>query len=197
MKKKTHDVFNILGASNHTDKLRSKNDFYATDPNAVKQLLELETFSDLIWEPACGMGHIANVLENNGKTVKKTDLINYNTDGCESNVNFFYCNEQFDGDIITNPPYDLATEFTEHALDLVTSGHKVAMFLKIQFLETKKRYLLFKKYPPKTIYVSVKRYGCASDGNFLKPVGSAVCYAWFIWEKGYKGDTVVKWFNYD
>lgn len=26
-------------------------------------------------------------------------------------------------------------------------------------------------------------------------IGTAVAYCWFIWEKGYKGDTVVKWFN--
>jgi len=25
--------------------------------------------------------------------------------------------------------------------------------------------------------------------------GSAVAYAWYVWEKGFKGDTVVKWFN--
>jgi len=25
--------------------------------------------------------------------------------------------------------------------------------------------------------------------------GSAVAYAWFVWQKGYKGDTVIKWFN--
>lgn len=55
----------------------------------------------------------------------------------------------FDGDIITNPPYGLATEFAEHAMNIITDGHKVAMFLKIQFLETQKRYELFKKYPPK------------------------------------------------
>lgn len=22
-----------------------------------------------------------------------------------------------------------------------------------------------------------------------------VAYAWFVWEKGYKGETIVKWFN--
>lgn len=26
-------------------------------------------------------------------------------------------------------------------------------------------------------------------------VGSAAAYAWFVWEKGYKGETTVKWFN--
>jgi len=25
--------------------------------------------------------------------------------------------------------------------------------------------------------------------------GGAIAYAWFVWEKGYKGDTVLKWFN--
>lgn len=25
--------------------------------------------------------------------------------------------------------------------------------------------------------------------------GSAVAYGWYIWEKGYTGNTTVKWFN--
>jgi hypothetical protein len=25
--------------------------------------------------------------------------------------------------------------------------------------------------------------------------GSAVAYAWYVWEKGFNGDTIVKWFN--
>jgi len=25
--------------------------------------------------------------------------------------------------------------------------------------------------------------------------GSAVAYAWYVWEKGHNGDTTVKWFN--
>ena len=57
----------------------------------------------------------------------------------------------FSPDIITNPPYALAKEFVEHALDISMDSVKVAMFLKIQFLESKKRYELFKKYPPKKI----------------------------------------------
>lgn len=27
------------------------------------------------------------------------------------------------------------------------------------------------------------------------PVSSAVCYAWYVWEKGYKGKTELSWFN--
>lgn len=100
----------------------------------------------------------------------------------------------FSPDIITNPPYALAKEFVEHALDISMDSVKVAMFLKIQFLESKKRYELFKKYPPKKIYVFVNRVNCGKNGIFGKE-SSAVCYAWFVWEKGYKGLPRVDWIS--
>ena len=72
------------------------------------------------------------------------------------------------------------------------------MFLKVQFLEGKARRKMFEKYPPKRIWVSSSRILCAKNGDFermIKGGGSAMAYAWFVWEKGYEGDTVVKWFN--
>ncbi len=38
---------------------------------------------------------------------------------------------------------------------------------------------------------------CAKNGDFASYDGrsSAMAYAWFVWEKGYKGETVVGWFN--
>lgn len=101
-------------------------------------------------------------------------------------------------DIITNPPYKFAREFVEHALDISIQGIKIAMFLKLQFLEGKARRKLFDENPPRIIYVSSGRLLCAKNAEFEKMKaggGSAVAYAWFIWEKGYKGDTVVKWIN--
>ena len=91
-----------------------------------------------------------------------------------------------------------ATQFVKHSLDLAQDGVKVAMFLKIQFLEGKERKKLFTEYPPKTIYVSSSRLLCAKNGEFEKMKaggGSAVAYAWYVWEKGYKGDTIIKWIN--
>jgi hypothetical protein len=70
------------------------------------------------------------------------------------------------------------------------------MFLKVQFLEGKARREMFEKYPPKKIYISSSRLRCAMNGDFEKYAKSnAVAYAWFIWEKGYKGETTVRWFN--
>ena len=189
-------IYKTLGASNHTDKIRETNDYYATEPAAAEWLCKLENLSETIWECAAGEGHLSEVFVEKGHTVLSTDLIDrgYGTGG----VDFLKCNDIFDGDIITNPPYKYAKEFVYKALELVPDGRKVCMFLKLQFMEGKARKLLFEKYPPKTIYVSSSRLLCAKNADFSgmrTGGGSAVAYAWYVWEKGYCGDTVVKWFN--
>ena len=199
-KKNIHNVYVGLGASNHTEDERSQNDFYATPPLAVKHLLEVETFNKNIWEPACGMHHISDILKDNGYSVFNSDIVDMlnrhicimdflDIDVCENN--------RWNGDIITNPPFKYAMEFVEQALNIVKDGAKVAMFLKLQFLEGTKRIKLFEKYPPKIIYVAAKRYGCSKTGEFDENgnTGSAICYAWYVWEKGFQGDPIIKWIN--
>lgn len=159
-------IYSCHGASNHSETEREANDYYATPPSAVEMLLKLEDFSKTIMEPACGQGHIAEILKSHGYTVCATDLIDrgYGV----GNVDFFSINDPTDMDIITNPPYAMAKEFVEHAMDIVTDGHKVVMFLKLTFLEGQGRRELFKKYPPKTVYVSTSRIGCAKNGEFKR-----------------------------
>lgn len=141
------------------------------------------------------MKHIANVLEENGYDVYCSDIIE-RVQGVDIK-DFMECSEKFDGDIITNPPYNMGEDFVRKAMELISDGHKVVMFLKLTFLETRKRRELFKIYPPKVIYVASNRLGCAKDGDFKGKdnVASAVAYCWFIWEKGFQGDTIIKWFN--
>lgn len=141
-------ISRMIGASNHTDHDRVPHDYYATDPKAVEMLLELEQFAPVIWEPACGEGHISKVLQAHGHEVISTDLI-YRGFGDPEPLDFLKETlDGFDGDIITNPPYSLAQDFVQTAIDTVKLGRKVAMFLKIQFLEGKKRFALFEKSPP-------------------------------------------------
>ena len=113
-------------------------------------------------------------------------------------MDYLSCSEKWAGDIITNPPYKIAKEFVEHSLAIAETGSKVAMFLKLTFLEGKERRKMFDKYPPKVVYVASGRLQCAKNGDFetfSAGVGTAVAYAWYIWEKGYSGDTVLRWFN--
>lgn len=193
-----NSVFKTLGASNHTDKERPSDDYYATDPVAIDVLLKDGNvkLSEEVWECASGSGCLSKRLKHYGYSVLSTDLVDrgYGTGG----VDFLACTEMFDGDIITNPPYKLAQEFIQHALELIPNGRRVFMFLKIQFLEGKKRRKLFDSGCLKTVYVSSSRILCAKNGDFERMRnggGSAVAYAWYEFEKGYKGGTTIKWIN--
>lgn len=192
-----NSIYKTIGASNHTDKEREKDDYYATEPKAIELLLQEEKFDKDIWECAVGGGHLAEVLKQKGYRVLCSDIVNrgYNETAI---IDFLKSRERWIGDIITNPPYKYAKEFVEHALEIITLGNKVAMFLKLTFLEGKARKEFFKKYPPKTIYVASGRLLCAKNAEFEKmrsSGGSAVAYAWYVWEKGYCGETIVKWID--
>ena len=171
-----------LGARNYAQNDREQHDYYATHPKAIELLLDIEHFSKNIWECACGEGHMSKVLQERGYNVLSTDLIDrgFGTGG----VDFLAFNGTFDGDIITNPPYKYAKEFVEKALSVIQEGNRVAMFLKVQFLEGKERRKLFEKHPPRFIYVASGRLQCAMNGYFGKySKANAISYAWFIWEK--------------
>ena len=184
-------TFATLAASNHSAGEREVNDYYATEPKAVDLLLEKETFNKHILEPSCGEGHISNVLVAHDYDVQSYDLIDRGYGGVQD----FFNIQEFNGDIITNPPYKVAAQFVQHAIDIVPIGNRVAMFLKLQFLEGKARRKFFNINPPKTVYVASGRLNCAKNGEFDKYTSSAVAYAWFVWEKGYTGKPEIEWIN--
>jgi len=146
-------MFTTLGASNHALEERERNDYYATDPRAVEMLLEPEQFAPVIWEPACGEGHISKVLQAHGYEVISTDLV-YRGFGDPEPLDFLKETlDGFEGDIITNPPYSVGLEFVQRALESIRPGGKVAMFLKVQFLEGQKRGAFFKDTPPNRLHI--------------------------------------------
>lgn len=190
-------TFVTLGASNHSEKEREKNDFYATDPNSLEIFLKAIERDDFclhkeIWECACGQGHLSKLLENNGYEVYSSDLIKrgYGI----PNTNFLETiGHKLKRDILTNPPYKYAKEFVEHSLEMLEEGYYCIMFLKIQFLEGQERRKLFNKYPPKYVYVNSTRQLCYPNGDMSKKMSSASCYCWFVWEKGWFGEPIIRW----
>lgn len=133
------------------------------------------------------------MLEDYLYNVRSSDII----DRCDNEVYDFLSDDNtiWDGDIITNPPYKYATEFVYKALDIIPEGNRCAMLLRLQFLEGKERKKLFQQHPPKIVYAFSGRVSCAKNGDFKSMKNGAVAYAWFVWEKGYKGDTILKWLN--
>ncbi len=69
-----YSIFTMLGASNHTDKERETDDYYATSPEAIDKLLTVEVPNRRIWECAAGGGHLSKRLKEYGFDVYSTDI---------------------------------------------------------------------------------------------------------------------------
>lgn len=186
-------IYAPLGASNHSGRERVPGDYYATSPEAVDRLAAAIPLPAVIWEPACREGHLSRRLAELGHTVYSSDLIDrgfgetrdfFQADGCPPDCS---C-------ILTNPPYSKGAEFVLHALDILPAYGTCFMFLKTTFLEGKTRYeSLFRNNPPLCVYQFISRVTCAPGGDFSAIKSSAVSYAWFLWEKGFRGPTILRW----
>ena len=197
----SNSIYKTLGASNHCSEEREENDFYATPPCATKALIKyckennINIFDRTILEPACGKGHITDVLIKEGLDIIAFDIIDRGYEHQKDKIDFFMYDDDINYNIITNPPYKFAKEFIEHSLDIVKSDSYVCMLLKITFLEGKGRYEMFKNNPPYKVLIFSNRVNCSKQGDFEKDseYGGAVGYAWYIWKKGYKGKPEIDW----
>lgn len=50
-----------------------------------------------------------------------------------------------------------------------------------------------KYYQMLSLVMANKRVQCAKNGDFASMTGSAVNYAWFVFEKGHSGTTNLHW----
>ena len=188
----------ILGGKikNKTPQERAIYDTYYTPPQVVKLLLQKEKFPGVIWECACGKGHISNVLSNYGYQVYSTDI---RTDKSIKGIGGidFLKNKVSHPSIITNPPFSLAQEFIEHALSL-KKVQKAAFLLRIAFLESIKRQRLFLNNPLKTVYIISNRLPhWNSHKQEWNRTGGQFGHAWFVFDKKYKGKPTLDWLTYN
>lgn len=188
-----------LAGGNSTSK-REENDFYATNPETLKLFLyefwKDNSFEGDILEPACGQGHISKTLKEMlpNFNVISTDLINrgYGQGG----VNFLtHDYGRTFNTVITNPPFSLAKEFIEKGLEI--ADKYVIMLCKIQLLEGLKRKDMFLNTPLKYIYVHTTRQATWKEGKPTDSKGkkwaTTMCLAWFVWDKEYEGEPIVRW----
>lgn len=174
--------------------VRQEHDYYATDPSALASLLKQKQLPHVVYECACGAGHLAEVLKGQGHNVVATDLVprGYGVGG----VDFLKVKSLPEGCscILTNPPYKFTMEFIEHSLELLPEGGEAIFLLNVNALSGKARYERFyKRGVLKEVFVFPRRVQCAKNGDFASQNGSAVNYAWFVFEKGFCGSTVLHW----
>ena len=173
---------------------RVDNDYYATHPDSTKALLMVEDILYPALEPACGEGHISKLLDGE---VVNVDIVqrgyaDYTQDFLKNN-----CEDGSFKTVITNPPFNLFTEFVQEALRV--SSNKVIMFGKLQALEGKKRASYMQGTPLEYVYVFKSRQQPLRNGDETDPLtgkkwaSSTMAFAWFVWNKGYSGEPKIRW----
>ncbi len=165
-------------------------DFFPTPPWATRALME-RVFPQLgfiggggswrAWEPACGEGHIAEVLGEYFGRVHATDIADYGY--AIHGVDFLDVPDSGWDWIITNPPFGEKTEqFVLHALEHAQVG--VAMFMRVQWLDSIGRYeRVFRDKPPTLIAFFAERVNLCK-GRWEPDGATATAYIWLVWLKG-------------
>lgn len=164
-----------------------RDDFYASPPEAVLALMEVEKFTGTVWECACGDGAIVNVLRAAGHHVYATDLVERGCPDSQSRVDFLMePAPSFPIDaIVTNPPYALANKFVAHAL---TVAPRVMMMLRLAFLESAGRSAILDSGSLARVHIFSNRLPMMHrDGWEGKRSTNSVAFAWFVWESAHKG----------
>ena len=167
-------------------------DFFPTPPWATRALVErvlrhLERDRQCkfqnVWEPACGEGHMLEVLGEYFRGTFGSDKIDYGRDYAV--VDFLdpdaHPTAAIDW-IITNPPFNTSTDFVLKALDLAGTG--VAMFVRAAWLEGVDRYeRIFSKKPPTLIAYFTERVPL-HKGRWEPDGATFTAYVWLVWLKG-------------
>jgi len=170
---------------------RQKDDYYPTPPEATEALLSKVPFAAKVWEPACGDGAISKILTAAGHDVISTDLNDWGYG--QTNIDFLMEPKKLADCVITNPPYKLANQFVLKCIDLNVS--KFAMLLRLAFLEGKeRRSVIYNTYPPCDVLVFSQRLTMIRGDHDESWYGSGkMAFAWFVWEKGFKGKPRLDW----
>lgn len=185
-------------SSTNRGTVRNADDYYVTPHWLIEDFLA--AFSEncrfrfgpeeypLVLDPSAGgceqypMSY-PTVLEKHGFTVISGD-IREDSRAKEKGIDFLAVKRFPPYDmIITNPPFKLAQEFTEHALSKMNEGGLVIMLQRLNWLGSQKRKPMWQSLPLAAVYVHSKRPGF----NPEKPSQTdSTEYAHFVFCKGYE-----------
>jgi hypothetical protein len=165
---------------------KDSHDYAPTPPWATRALVEVVlpqigiVSLGQVWEPACGEGHIAEVLTEYSDDVIAGDLIDRGYGLSDRD----FLSERLEAEtdlIITNPPFNKAEEFTLQALRFARVG--VAMFVRWQWIEGVGRFeRLFSVYPPALVCPFAERVPLHM-GRWEPDGDTMTAYCWVVWKR--------------
>lgn len=161
---------------------RQTQDWYCEPPRAVHALLDFENFSGDIWDPACGKGTIPEICKARGMDAFGTDI---RQRGGAAWTEDFLWSHATAKNVITNPPFSLAVDFTLKAL---TFASKVAILQRTSWLEGEKRYQqLFSRNQLAHVWQFRSRISMPPGDSDAEAKGGSVAFAWFVFCRDHNG----------
>ncbi|MFE1598209.1 hypothetical protein [Methylobacterium sp. ID0610] len=161
-------------------------DYFPTAPWAtrafVRHVLPLLSPQPIrsAWDPACGEGHMAEVLRETVPAVLASDIFDY---GRGYDVSDFLATgpgapaHTVDA-IVTNPPFKAAADFALRALALAPI---VALLCRVSWLEGAGRYERLFRLRPVTLFAPYVERVPMHRGRWEPNGTTATAYAWFCW----------------
>ena len=170
---------------------REAGDFYATPAWVTEALLRHVTLRGPVWEPCCGDGAMARVLQAHGHQVVASDIADrgFGTPGVD-----FLAAQTVPGGcraMVTNPPYGEATSprrtpsamlgFLRHALTLTASVQgQLALLVRLQWIAGQRAAGIISAAPFAAVIVLRERIGWFDMGAETKRAQHH--HAWVVFD---------------
>lgn len=171
-------------------------DDFPTPPWGTRAFLshyfETEEVADLsVWEPACGRGHMAQVLAEYFGSVRASDVADYGYGEVQDFLTGLSGVKSVDW-VITNPPFRLAEDFFKRGRQVAREG--VALLTRTVFIESVGRFeRVFRPNPPSTVLQYTERLPMVK-GRVDRKASTATGYAWLVWRlNDAKAATTLDW----
>jgi hypothetical protein len=189
------------GYPRHSGYRRERNEWYVEPRWCVHQILDAVEIKGEVLDPCCGGGTIVSICLDRGIPAHGSDYVDR---GFGEVRDVFDIAEPMDN-VISNVPYSKAELIIRHLLPLVR--HKLLLILPLTFWESRKRNKgLHREIPPRFWYPCSDRPsmppGLMTDqrdrfGALIQPdnKGGTAPYAWFEYEPGYRGPSIMKLMN--
>lgn len=181
-------------------KLNTEFDFYETpswaSDKVIKRMLSdgIINKDETIYECCSGAGAIVNVLKDNGfSNIKASDIQNEPYIVGRKGLDVYNVKSNLFDTIITNPPYNLMTKANMLDEFLRIAKHKVILLLNIFYLSSKERKEMLENSHLRIVYIHSERVTMFPYGEEKPKSSGTKMYAWYVWDKEYNGEPIIRW----
>jgi hypothetical protein len=167
---------------------RNTADWYVEMCWCSSRLFEVETFVGAVHDPACGMGRIVAAARAHGHEATGADLVDR---GFGFPVGDFALTMVPVANIVVNPPFAIARQFVEHALEL--AERKVAVVFPTARLNAA-RWL--QDLPLRRIWLLTPRPSMPPGEAIMRgerAAGGKSDFTWLVFEQGFEGEPSIGW----